>query len=247
MIKPGDRVLQALDCRHLRQLRAAQHDHRQIKRARGGDLAIARIPSAVSADDDLNGMLLHQGAILSLREWSAGIDVHSVRDGERRIDRIDAAHDIVVLRRADEGRKVLATEGNEDVVRRAADRPHRGLRIIDFDPAIAGHGCPGSAMQRQYGNAGECGSACRIGRDDGGIGVGCIDQRLDSLDANMMGKSLRPAEAADAHGDGLRKRRRRSAGQRERDGEGCARREHFRKTPRLRRAAENEDAPHGKC
>ena len=118
MIEPGHRVLDRLDRRHLRQHRPAQHDHRQAERARRRDLAVGRRAAAVLRDDDLDPMLLEQRAIVGFRERPAAGDIARMRHGERRIDRIDAAHEIMVLRRAGERRELLAAEREKDAARR---------------------------------------------------------------------------------------------------------------------------------
>ena len=72
MIEPGDRLLDGLDRRHLRQRRPAQHDHRQAERARRRDLAVGRRAAAVLRDHDLDAMLLEQRAIVGFRRTARG-------------------------------------------------------------------------------------------------------------------------------------------------------------------------------
>ena len=76
--------------------------------------------------------------------------------------------------------------------------------------------------------------------------MGCIDQRVDPLGSEVMGKSLRTAEAADPYRDRLR--RGRCGTPRKRQGHikigptgefGC-------EAPCFRSAAEYQDPPHGR-
>ena len=66
-----------------------------------------------------------------------------MRQCERRIDRIDAADEIVVLRRLDERRQLLASERNEDAARRRAEArmaSSTSAASVQRSPATAIHG-----------------------------------------------------------------------------------------------------------
>src|SRR5215831_4689763 len=110
MIEPVESVLDRFDRRHLRQYRAAQHDHREAEGAGRGDLSIARLSAAVFRDDDLDAVLLEQRALVAFKERTSPEDIGGVRDCERRIDRINTADEIMVLRRAHQRRELVAAE-----------------------------------------------------------------------------------------------------------------------------------------
>ena len=71
-----------------------------------------------------------------------------------------------------------------------------------------------------------------------------VDQHVDAFGREIVGEALHAAEASGPHRRGLRRRRRGAARERDRDGEVGAFGKPLRQPPRLRRAAENEDASH---
>ncbi len=71
-----------------------------------------------------------------------------------------------------------------------------------------------------------------------------VDQRIDPLAIEIIGKPGHAAEAAAADRHRLRHGRSGTAGERQRNVEIGARGEAFGQEPRFRRAAENEDAWH---
>ena len=83
-------------------------------------------------------MALEQRAVRLLGEGPARGDVARLRHGERRVDGIDAAHEIDMLRRGGEGRELLAAEREEHAPRRFAERLYGVLDRGDLDPIVAG-------------------------------------------------------------------------------------------------------------
>jgi len=71
-----------------------------------------------------------------------------------------------------------------------------------------------------------------------------IDQEVDRFGAEPSGEADGAAETADAYQNRLRRRRRGAPGERQRHREIGARRQALGELPRLRGAAENEDAFH---
>ena len=104
--------------RHVRQGRPADHDHLDAKRPRRGDLAIGRLAAAVLGDDDIDAMVLEQRAFVRLAERPARQQIGRIGHRQRRLDRIDAADEIVMLRRGLEGGDLLPAERQEDPARR---------------------------------------------------------------------------------------------------------------------------------
>jgi len=74
-----------------------------------------------------------------------------------------------------------------------------------------------------------------------------IDECVDALDGQVIGKTLGAAKAADPHRDRLHRGRCGTAGEREGHGKVRTRGEAFREAPCLNGAAENEDASHAGC
>jgi hypothetical protein len=73
-----------------------------------------------------------------------------------------------------------------------------------------------------------------------------IDQHIDTLGAEIVGKPVSPAEAAAPHRHGLLQRLSGSSRKRQRHGEVIAPGESRGKSAGLRRAAKDEDAPNAR-
>ena len=146
----------------------------------------------------VDAMALEQRAILCLAERPARGDVDRVRHGERRVDGIDAAHEIDMLRRRGEGAELLAPEREENAARRLAERFDRIFHRVDLGPDVAGDFSPWRPAQREQRDARGPRRLCGIGGDDGGVRMGRIDQRIDLLGAQIGCEPFGAAEAADA-------------------------------------------------
>ena len=202
-----------------------------MQRARRGDLAVGRRAAAILGDDRIDAVALEQGAILRLAERPARGQIDRLRHGKRRIDGIDASHQIKMLRRGDERRELLPSEREEYAARRLAESLNRPLHCLDLDPMIAGDARPGRTPQRQQLHVRRASGLGGIGGDGGGIGMRRVDQRVDALAAQIFGEALGAAEPADANRHGLRQRLRRAAGERQGHGEIVAGGEDARQFP----------------
>jgi len=244
MIEPPHRVLDGLDRRHVGQSRTAQQDDGQAERARRRDLAVGRGPAAIPGDNEVDGMGRQQCPIVGLGERSTTGDVGCVRHRERRIDRFDAAHEIMVLRRLREGSDLAFAEREEDMAGRLAQRLDRRGGIGNLDPVIAGERHPWRPAQCKQRHARGCRRVGRMGRDDCSVRMRPIDERVDAFGCQISAKALGAAESADPHRHRVRGGRRGAARERDRYGHIDAFGKTFRQASRFRRAAENEDASH---
>ena len=242
MIEPGDRILDRLDGGYRRQHRPTQHDNPKAERARRRDLAVGSRAAAVLGYHDLDAMRAEKRAIISLAEGTARGDIDSMRDRERRIDGIDAAHQIMMLRRADKRRQLFATKGKKNAMRPAAEALHRLAHISDLGPAVTGDRLPWPASQRQHWHGRGFGGPQGIGGNHGGIGMSRIDERVDAFGAQIGCKPIRAAEAADPHRHGVGDGCRRAAGERHHHRKIGTSGQAFRQAPRFCRAAKNENA-----
>ena len=244
MIKPADRILRGFDCRHFWQSRPAQHDDVDAQRARRSDLAVGCIAAAVLGDDAFDAMLFQQRAFVGLAERPARHEIDCVRYVERRIDRIDAADQIVVLWGGRKCADLLAADRKEGAALRIAKRTNGIADILSLGPSVASDRRPGRPPQgddRDLCNGRGC---RRMGRDGRGIGMGGIDQHVDTLGGEIGRQPLDAAEAADTHRDRLGGGLGRAARQRKRYVEIGSVREEPGQLPRLARAAEDENIPH---
>ncbi len=192
MIEPGDRLLDRLDRRHLRQRRPAQHDRpagrarappRSCRRSRCRRCSWRRRSRCDAASSSARSS--------ASRERAAAGDIARVRHRERRLDRIDAADEIVVLRRAGEGASSLRPRrGTPGAARRRARCTRAGTSAtsVQRSPAAAIQGGRRSASNRHAGRARGLG---RIGARCGGVGMRGVDQRVDALRRQIVGEPLR--------------------------------------------------------
>ena len=150
MIEPGNRVLHGFDRGNGGQRRPAQHDHVDSERSCRHDLAVGRIAAAVLGDDDIDLMFRHQFPVIGLREWSACREVGRIWHRQWRIDRINAADEIAVLRRLGECRDIPAAGSRTPTGPRPLGRgellpgqileQHRQRAIDDFGQVSTGDG-----------------------------------------------------------------------------------------------------------
>jgi hypothetical protein len=247
MIEPSHDVLDGLDGRHLGQRRTSQQDDGKAKHSRRCDLAVGCRSAAVLGDEYVDGVCDQQCPVVGLGEWTTAGDIGGVRYGERRINRFDAAHKVVVLRRSREGADLGLAERNKNTARRFAECFDccRGIRHLD--PAIAGERRPGRTPKREQGDACGCRRRGCISRDDRSVRMRRIDESIDAFGGEILRKALGAAESSDSHRRALRGGRRSAAGERDRYGHVRAFAETLRQASRLRGAAENEDAPHVVC
>jgi len=247
MIEPANRVLDSPGCRHLRRRRTAQQDDGETEPPRRRDLAVGRGTAAVLGDDHLDRVADKQSPIVRFAERPATGDIERVRYRKRRINGLDAAHEIMMLRRPREDSNLAFAEREKHMSRRVAQRLQRRRGIGDFDPSVAAQRRPWSAPQCEQGNARGRGGGGRVRGDDFGVGVRRVDESVDALIDEISREALGPAEAADAHPRGLRGGRRGTPGERDRYGEIGTSGETFREPSRFRSAAEDEDASHVGC
>ncbi len=214
----------------------------QAEDARGDDLAIGGVTAGILADDDVDAAIPQQRHLCLDGEGAAGEQVLHIGCIERRIDGIDAAHEIVVLRRGVEGLGLLPADGEEDAARLPTQRSHRLGNRSDTRPAVAVRFFPAEALQPQQGDTGRLTGDAGIGGNLSCERMSGVDEQIDGFAAQIGGKSLCAAEPSAAHRHGLRRGIERAAGERQRDGEIGSPSKPGRKVPGLGRAAQYEDA-----
>jgi hypothetical protein len=242
MREPRDNAVDRFAAGAVRQLRTPHHHHRQSKGARRRDLAIGRSATAVLGQHEVSLEFFEQAALIGFAEWSSASHISAMRDRQWRIDRVHAAHEIMMLRRCAERRDLLAAERDEYPPRRAAEHVDRLGDIGNLDPAIADDPRPRRPAQRDESDAGRRDRLRGVRRHLGGIGMRRIDQDVDALARQIVCEPGRTAEAASSHGDGLRRWLPGTAGERQGQRQVGLRRQPLRQQARFRRAAENEDA-----
>ena len=244
MIEHAECLFDARDGGNLRQRGPFQHDHSKLERPGSGDLAIGRLAAAVLGNDHLDAVARKEIAVLALAERPSRREVCHVRKVKRRIDGIDAANEVGMLRGGGEGPKLVAAEREEHTSRRLSERSHGVNNAIDLDPIIASDFRPRPSPESDQLDAGLPGGFGGIDGDRGGVRMRGVDQDIYPLVADIAGETFGAAETSASDRCPLRQGLGRTASERDCHGEFRAWTESLGKSPRLGGAAENEDA-HG--
>ena len=181
MIEPVERVLHSFDGERSWRLRPTQHDYTDTQFTRRGDLAVGGAAAAVLCDHDLDAMLFHQRTVVGVAEWTATGHVSHLRQRQWRIDRIDAADQIKVLRGVVERRKLVAPKCNKNAARCFSKRAHGLTYVAYFGPSVAGDCDPRRSPHHQQRNARCAGGLDGIVGYHTGVWVSGIDQKIDAL------------------------------------------------------------------
>src|SRR5262249_26248971 len=137
MTKPRHCFLNGPDGRHLGESRAAQQDDGKPQRACCCDLAVGRSPSAVLGNNDVDAMSDHQLTVSGLSERTSAGDIGCMWDRQRRIDRLDTAHEIVMLWRPREGFDLSLAKREKNTARLFAERLYGPLGVGGLNPTVA--------------------------------------------------------------------------------------------------------------
>jgi hypothetical protein len=224
--------------------RPADQQHRDAEGSRGGDLTVGRVTSAVLRHHHLDGVLDEQRPLLFLAEGSTLLDVSRMRHRQWRLNRIDAANEVVMLRSRRKGRDLLPAQSEKYAARRGTQSTHGITRVGYLGPSISGYGVPGRPAQRNQRRIGLPCRAHRISRHGRRVGMGRIDQGVYACVAQVSCEAGDPTKTAAPYGHGLCQRRDRAAGQRQGHGHVGACCKKLRQLPRLGRAAKNQDMSH---
>ena len=143
MIEPRHRIIHGLDGRRFRHGGTAQQNHREAERARRSYLAVGRGSAAILGDDDFDRVRAQQSAVIRFGEWSATGHIGRAWHRERRIDRLDAAHQIGVLWRLCEASDIAPAQREKDPPRRwasACTAASGSATSVQLSPARGTHG-----------------------------------------------------------------------------------------------------------
>ena len=242
MIDSADGIFERMDGRHIRRLATLDHQHCDAEQPCRLQLGIGRIATTVLGDDDLDLMLLHQSQFVRQRKRPLGQHGEKLRQGERRLDGIDAAHEIEMLGQGFRMVCLLAADCQEDTRGLRRQRGESRGDIRHALPTITLDGFPAFSAQDKDGNAGLAGRHDSVARNALGKGMRGIDHEIDPVINQKSRQSVAAAKAADADSNILSGRLLRTAGQRYQHVEIGAARKHLRKLTRLGRAAKDENA-----
>lgn len=222
-------------------LATLDHDDLDAKLASRPYLRIGCRSAGILCDDSVDAVFTQHSPFVVEFERSAGQNVVAVRYGERRIDGIDAAHEIVMLRGRSEAAGLLPPDGEEDAPRDRTKCADRGVDVIDARPAVATFCLPFRAAERKNRNRRPFGGLGGVRRDHVGEWMGGIDEQRNVFFSQVINQSIDAAEAADAGRQRQRFGIDRAAGKRYGRVAIAALRQGFRQSARLGRAAEDEN------
>lgn len=241
MIDLTERCFHCFDHRQAGSLGTLDHDYPDAEAPCRFDFRIGRIATAVLGDDHVDPMSPQQIQLVLQPERSPAVDVVDVRYRQRRLDGIDAADAVVVMRRRVRLMRLLPAGRQEDA-QGCVTKGGYGLRnAMHREPVIAFDRYPGRAAQRKGRHIAFRSGPGRVGGDAGSEGMGSVDHQIDGFVTKIAGKPLGATETAAAYWNGLRRRIGGPAGKRQDNVEIGARGKGCRQRTGLRRAAQDQN------
>lgn len=245
MIDRDESFLDRRQGRNLRQRRPAHEHDPKAESARRCNFAVGRRTPAVAREYDLDAVLQKKCALVGFEEGPALCDVACIGERRRRIGKLDAPYQIIMLGRGLELGELLAAECKENPARCFTERLHGLFDILHLDPMITGNARPGRPAQSHKRNVCcRCGASC-VDRDLRRVRMRGIDEDIDACAFQIMGEPVCAAKTANAHRHVLWRGLLGAPGEREYHGNMQTRCECAGKRARFGRASENEDVSHG--
>ncbi len=199
MADGGQGSIDVWDRRSVCPHRALDHQHPYAKLARRFNLRVGRRAAGVFGDDERDVIFTQQVDFISQREGPARRQVTGMRHRQRRLDRIDAADEIMVLRRGLEGQQFLTTEREESGGARVSKSSNSAFHIGHALPVIPGLSLPRRAFQSDKRNIGQFCGLDGVCRDAGRVRVRRVYQKIEPIFRDEVGQSICTAKAAGAH------------------------------------------------
>ena len=183
--------------------RAVDQDDRQGKISGGGQLGFGPGATGVLGDDDVDAVVGQQRTVAFGGEGAPRDHGMGIGQGQGFGRWVDKAEKVVVLRGLGEGRKVLATDGEEDAARGLAQCGNGGFKVGDVGPVVAFTRQPGRAFEGDQGRSGFRASSDGVRAHLRGEGVGRVDDMSDGFGPEVGLQAFDAAKAADADRQGL--------------------------------------------
>ena len=197
MTEPLHDLCHAFHAQSLGELRPRDHDDGQAERARRVDLGACAVAAGIAGDDPCDTARSHHLEFALKRERPARHDDIGC-EWQRAFGRIDEPQRVGVVRFLGEWRDMLPADREEDSRCLFGQRCDRGGDIRDVDPVVVGRPDPGRALERDQWRSGFCARRDRVAAHLGREWMCGIDDMRDALLPNVIRKSGRAAEAADA-------------------------------------------------
>lgn len=218
------------------------HHHLDAEQAGCLDLRIGGGTAAVLGDDDVDLVLPQQIPFAFQRERTAIKQIIDMIKRKRRFDRIDAADEIVMLRRGFRMMRALPARRQEDMAGGGAERFDSRRNALHLPPAIAGDALPFGTAQGDRSDTGGLGGKGGIGRNPFGKRMRGVDQQVITAGLQEIGKCGSAAETANADRNRLYGRFLGASGKRQKNIAIVPRRKRLGQQPCLAGAAKDQDA-----
>jgi len=222
--------------------RTRDHQHLDAEQPGCLDLRIGGGTAAVFGDDDVDVVLPQEIAFAFQRERTAIKQIIDMIKRKRRLDRIDAADKIVMLRRGFRMMRALPARRQEDMAGGRAERFDSRRNALHLPPAIAGFALPFGTAQSDRCDTGDLSGKSGIGRNPFGKRMRGVDQQMIAAGRQEIGECGSAAETADADRNRLYGRFLGASGKRQHNIAIVARRERRGQQARLAGAAQDQDA-----
>lgn len=202
----------AIEGRVVQQSRPLDHDDRQAEPSCSLDLSIARAATRIFRDQGLDAIVFEHADFIIHRKRTARGHVARMRQFQWRLYRVDAADEIVVLGRGFERKKLLSAERQKYTFAFVAERGDSLFDSVDTMPPVTRLALPGRTGKDDKRNFGEPRGLNGIGGNLRRIGMGGVNQNIETLGANEIRQPASAAKTAAAHRHRLFDRRERATG-----------------------------------
>lgn len=242
MNDPSHHRLDAIRNLPCRQHGPVDQDHRQSKPPRGDELGLRPFATRVLRNDEADPVRGKQGLVPFDAKRPAR-DYGFCVGQRQRFGPVHQPHEVVVLWRSGEVRKMLPSDGKKHPRRRLGESRDGCLKVDNVLPVVPVLGYPWRTLKSQERDAGHAAGLNGVSAHLRSERVRSIDDLADSLIPEIARQPLGSTESANAHFQGLVFRPRRAPGVGE-DGVHPGFGQGFGQTASLRRAAQKKDACH---
>ena len=201
-MNPAQNVLHRSDFGSVGHKRPVDQDDRQAEHAGGVQLGAGTFTPGVFGDDMADVMGLQQIQITRKGKRTTGNNRGCVGQGQCTRC-VDKAQKVMMLGLYGELFKVLSPDGEENPRRIIGQSVSGGGHIGHVAPAVKGCGLPRRTLQRQQGQAGNCGGLNRMRAHLGCERMRGVDDVGDAFGAQVCHEAVHATKAANALRQGL--------------------------------------------
>lgn len=224
--------------------RTLDHQHPYAQLARRVNLRIGRRAAGVFRDDERDVIFTQQVDFVLQSEGPTRRNIPGMRHRQRRLNRIDTADEIMVLRCGLEGQQFLTAKREESGGARVSKSSDSAFHIGHALPVIPGLSLPSRTFQSDKRNIGYFCGLDGVCRDAGRVRVGRVHQKIEQIFRDEVGQPTCAAKAAGAHRYRLLNRVTGTASHRQKQPVAGVFRQFSGENTGIRRATENE---YGAC